>query len=44
MKEYQLTLAIDFQFVHLEPTKWQETEESGSEIDAGFETYMESKP
>ncbi|MFW9801826.1 MAG: hypothetical protein ACFFFC_04205 [Candidatus Thorarchaeota archaeon] len=33
-KEYQLALAVDFQFVHLEPTKWRKNEESGSEIDA----------
>jgi hypothetical protein len=25
-KEYQLALAVDFQFVHPEPPKWQETE------------------
>jgi len=37
-KEYELALAVDFQFVHLEPRKWQETEETGSEIDAEFET------
>ncbi len=37
-KEYQLALANEFQFVHPEPIKWQETEGTGSEIDAEFVT------
>lgn len=36
--EYQLALAIEFQFVHPKPIKWQETEDTGSEIDAQFVT------
>jgi hypothetical protein len=36
--EYQLALAKRFQFVHSEPKKWQETEGTGSEIDAEFVT------
>jgi hypothetical protein len=36
--EYQLALATKFHFVHSELEKWQETEDTGSEIDAQFVT------